>query len=430
MKQQPKQLPPLVDDVLFGLDHDLFEDPVGVSLLEIWHAGVADERITQMIQQRAHKERMRQAFSRVPFRTPKLSAGEIVLGLGLEQEKVIVPVQYLNAHALHVAGSGAGKTTRARFFALQVAPHVAGMWLVDLRKKEFRVLRPCLAKMGINLTIVPGQAMRLNPLQVPLGVEPAAWAVRAADMLVQILDLPPGASKIVQIQIFRLYEQSGVLTGAPLFPTLQDLLKAIESSREGHAQARLSVVASLQPVLLRLRDVLNWQVGWTTDELAQRHLVIELNGLGETDKNLILNYLVTAEFASRIARGVSNPRMDLWICCDEAQRLCSASAAGSHVSAIGDLIGLVRGTGIGLDLSVLSMSDLAPQVISNTATKVLGRCGSAGDYAAAGHAIGLTAEQIRWAQLNLSPGTFIGQVGEGTFRHPFVFRVPPMRFEP
>ena len=36
----------------------------------------------------------------------------------------------------------------------------------------------------------------------------------------------------------------------------------------------------------------------------------------------------------------------------------------------------------------------------------------------------VTADQIRWAQLNLTPGMFIGQVGEGPWRYPFVFRVP------
>ena len=40
--------------------------------------------------------------------------------------------------------------------------------------------------------------------------------------------------------------------------------------------------------------------------------------------------------------------------------------------------------------------------------------------------MGLSAEQTRWAQLNLKPGLFIGQVGEGNWRYPFVFRIPEM----
>ena len=45
-----------------------------------------------------------------------------------------------------------------------------------------------------------------------------------------------------------------------------------------------------------------------------------------------------------------------------------------------------------------------------------------------GHSMGLTAEQVRWAQHNLTPGLFIGQVGEGPWRYPFVFGVPQGQF--
>ncbi|MCP4377993.1 MAG: hypothetical protein GY794_17690, partial [bacterium] len=99
-----------------------------------------------------------------------------------------------------------------------------------------------------------------------------------------------------------------------------------------------------------------------------------------------------------------------------------------RTSAIADLIGLIRGTGIGLDLSVQSANGVLPQIISNTAAKVLGRCGSMADYSAAGGSMGLTAEQVRWAQMNLKPGVFIGQLGEGRWRYPFVFNVPLMKF--
>ena len=92
------------------------------------------------------------------------------------------------------------------------------------------------------------------------------------------------------------------------------------------------------------------------------------------------------------------------------------------------MVGLVRGSGIGLDFSLLSTNGLASGVPSNCATKIMGRCGSAADYTAAGHSMGLTAEQIEWCKLNLKPGTFVGQLGEGDWRYPFIFGVPQMKF--
>jgi hypothetical protein len=43
---------------------------------------------------------------------------------------------------------------------------------------------------------------------------------------------------------------------------------------------------------------------------------------------------------------------------------------------------------------------------------------------AAGNFIGLSKDQVAWAAHSLTPGTFIGQVSNGNFRHPFLFRMP------
>ena len=429
MRKNPESLSALLEDILYGLDHLLFEDEEGQALLRIWRAGVLDQRTTEMIRQRVARHRFQQALGGLPFRPPNLSQGELVLGSDVNGRRVHLVLQYLNAHSLTVAGSGAGKTMLARFKVLQVAPRVRGLWLWDLRKREFRVLRPYLARLGIDLIVVPGRTLRFNPLQLPAGVAPADWIPRVAEMLVEVLDLPPRASKLLQSHLFRLYRRFGVLEGHESYPTLFDLYEVIKKDRDANPQARLAVLDSLEPVLLSLGpEVLAYRYGWTTSELAQRHLAFELDGLAETDKNMVLNSLMLSEFTSRIARGISNPLMDLWICCDEAARLCGHSAGGAASSAIGSQIGLVRGTGIGLDLSVQGMGDILPPIVSNTATKILGRCGSLADYQAAGQSMGLTAEQIRWAQLHLQPGLFIGQLGEGPWRYPFVFQAPLLKF--
>ena len=197
---------------------------MGRAILNVYFAGVCDQRIAGMIQNRVRREKMRQAFRQMPFRASRLSQGELLFGIdALTGEPIRMPIQYLNAHTLTTGGSGCGKTTKAKFYILQISSNVVGMWLFDLRKREFRSLRPLLARVGIDLIVVPARMMRINPLQLPLGVEPASYVPRAASMLIQVLGLPARASKLLQTAVFKLYRRVGVMNGAKQFPTLFEL---------------------------------------------------------------------------------------------------------------------------------------------------------------------------------------------------------------
>ena len=420
-----EKLSPLAENILYCSDNELLEDELGTAFLAIFDARVCDKTIVDMIERRVSKHKFRQAFhGGPPFKAPKLASGDYIVGFGKSRQELRSRIQFLNAHSLTVAGSGAGKTTLSRFKILQIAKHVGGLFLFDLRKREFAVLKAPLVRFGIDLIVLPARKLKINPLQLPSGVVVSDWIPRVADMLVEVLELPPRASKLLQAKLFPIYRKFENRKNE--FPTLFDLFESIKRDKSSNHQARIAILDSLEPVLLSLGPgVLAYRYGWPSSELAKRCLVFELAGVSETDKNLLLNSLILSEFTSRIARGISNPKMDLWICLDEAQRICSST---DRTSAIADLIGLVRGTGIGLDLSVQSANGVLPQVISNTAVKVLGRCGSMADYSAAGGSMGLTAEQVRWAQMNLKPGVFIGQLGEGRWRYPFVFNIPLMNF--
>lgn len=415
------KLPKLVEDVVYAQQNRLLDDPVGRSAQVIVHCDVADDFIINLISNRVQRHRIAQAFVG-PIPTPRLNDGELVLGMSAQGKPIRMPVQFLNGHSLTVGGTGSGKTTKSRFLILQMARRLDGMWLFDFRKREYAILRPYLKRLGIDLTVIPGRSMRLNPLQVPDGVGAAEWAPRVADLLVQVLRLPPRATKLLHTSVFELFRRHGVFERSQSFPTTRELRKAIADQENANLPAKQAILDSLDPVLMSLGAALDYRRGWSVRELARRHLVFELGGLSEVDKDLILNTLVLSEFTSRLARGLSNSRMDLWICCDEAGRLVSAS---NHGNGIADLISLVRGTGVGLDLSVQS-ADLLPAVLSNTANKFVGRCGSAADYDLIGSAMGLTVEQRRWMALHLQPGMFVGQVGEGDWRQPFVLQIPPM----
>lgn len=416
-------LTPLIQDLLYAEDYRLLHDPVGQAVRRTIDAGVADDFICGQLRERVAKHKISQAFDG-PYRMPQLTDGDIAYGFDMHRKPILVPVQYFNGHSLCVAGSGAGKTVRSRWLALQIIPLVDGCWLFDFRKREFQILVPYLSRLGVELIDVGARQLRLNPLQLPDNVNPYEWASRAADLLVLILRLPARADKLVHTTLLELFESFGVMRGGTRFPTLFDLREAIACNERANPQARQAILDSLDPILLSLRDVLAYRKGWSTADLSKKHIVFELGEVAEADKDLILNTLIIQEFTSRVCRGISNPQMDLWISCDEAARLVSASSATGGLS---DLIGLVRGTGVGIDLSVQS-SDVAASILSNTALKSIGRCGSATDYDVVGSAMGLTADQRRYLTHTLIPGLFVGQVGEGDWRYPFLYRIPPMNF--
>lgn len=418
-------LPNQIRHLLYAQEHRLLDDGVGLAAIRAVWAGVADGFVDGLIRDRVRRHKVTQAFAG-PFPIPQLQHGDCVLGLDDQDRVLRSRIDWLNAHSLTLGSSGSGKTTRSRFMALQICPRIEGAWLFDFRKREYRALRPLLGRVGIDLLIVRARQLKLNPLQIPESVEPSDWAPRVSDMLVQVLGLPLRASKLLHATCIRMYDRLGVLCGSGHFPTLRELRETIAADGHANPQAKQAIVDSLDPILLSVGAVFDYRVGWSSDGLdglAHRHIVFELDGIAETEKDLILSTLVLPEFASRVARGVSNPgRMDLWICCDEAARLVSAA---NRTSGVADLIGLIRGTGIGLDLSVQS-SDIAPVILSNTASKFIGRCGSAADYDTISAALGLTPEQRVWMRRHLTPGVFIGQLGEGGWRQPFVMRVPPM----
>jgi len=413
--------------VLAGLKMGIFDDFEGRRLLECYQHGILDSFIVRRIERRVETALWRLAFSGSPFLPPKLYRGDFVFGYDQYGNLIRIYRQYLNAGMLTVAGTGAGKTNTSKFYAVQIGPYVRGMWLVDLRKREWRFLRLILARMGIDLKIVRCRKFRINPLQVPYGVEPIEYAAVAADFLVRVFNLPPRASILLKTTITKLYIADGILKGSQRYPTLFHLREAIHQDRQANPQARQAILDNLDEVLLALGpEILAYHRGWPVHELAQQHLVLELTGLPETGKDLILNYLITAESISRVARGISNPDMDLWISFDEGQRLFSQrkETASYGGNALIDLMGLVRGTGMGLAISVLTTNDLSVNIPNLTSTKVIGRCGSLAEYTTAGHFVGMNAEQIQWCVHHMVPGMFVGQVSEGHWRYPFLFTVP------
>jgi hypothetical protein len=415
---EPSQL---IKDVLYSMDHRLLDDPEGESITRIVRAGVAGEDvdIQKFLRDRVHSHKMDQLFAG-PFHLPETGGGDLWLGDDVRGRPVHIPAQVLGSHMFTLGTTGSGKTTLSLHLATQIARLVSGMLLIDLRKREYRKLVPWLAASGVCLLVVPARALRFNPLQVPEGVDPFHWAARISDLLIIVLRLPSRASKLLHVNLLTLYERFGMFAGRENYPTLFDLREGVAHDPKANPQARAAVLDALDPVLLSLHGVLRYRRGWAVCDLLRFRIVLELDSVGEVEKDLILSTLLLSEFTARIARGVSNRPMNVWIACDEAARLVSTAQRGN---GLGDLIGLVRGAGVGLSFGTQT-ADIAAAVLSNTATKFLGQCGSATDYDTFAATMGLTAEQRRALPHTLSAGVFLVHLALAEWRHPFLLRVP------
>lgn len=426
-KMHEEILSQLEKDILTGKKLGSFDDFKGQQLLKCFEHGIHDNFIINEILKRVRTAQRRIAQSGCPFLPAKLHHGNFIIGYDLWNNKLLTDVQYCNAHTLIVAGTGAGKTNLSKFRAIQIAPLVRGMWLIDIRKKEYRFLRPIFARMGIDLKIIRGHKFCLNPLEVPYGVKAPEYAAVISDLLVTVLNLPPRASILLKSTIIKLYHQYGILDGGEKFPTLFHLHKAISDDKNANPQARQATLDNIETILLELGpDMLAYHRGWSVNELAKQYLALEMSGLSEQSKELIILTLLMQEFISRIERGISNPFMDLYIAVDEAQKLfCQHRDSSSYGgNALIDFIGLVRGTGIGIEISVLTTHNLSISIPNLTATKIIGRCGSEQEYTTACHYAALNSEQIEWFAQHSVPGLFTAQLGEGNHRYPFLFRIP------
>jgi len=425
-----KILNDLDNKIIAGNRLGAFNDPLGQKLKLLYHKGILDPWTIGQINKRVDKQLRKEAFRTIPFKQPQLHLGQLILGADEKHHPIKSPIQYMNAGSLLVANTGSGKTTLVSYYAMQIAQYVRGLWLVDLRKKEFRLLKAEFASMGINLVIVRSRKFKINPLQVPYRVDPYEYASTIADVLVKVLNLPPRASVLLSSSIIKMYKEFNIFNGGQKYPTLFHLFEAVRNNKAANSQARQAILDNLEAILLAFgTEMLGYYRGWPVHELAKLHMAFELTGQPEAGKDLVLNYLVVAELISRISQGISNRPMDLWMSIDEGQRLFSQKkeSIGHGGNSITDLAGLVRGIGAGLFISVLTPDDLSNKIPAITSTKLMGRCGSIGDYNAAGQFIGLTQEQIIWFAHNVVPGMFVGQVGDGSYRYPFLLRVPKMK---
>lgn len=412
----------LLEDIAYGIQHDLWQDRLGRELLLGYEAGVRDPYVVGEICRRADSRRSQVALGRsMPFRRPHLGAGEIEIGTDSCGRSIRLLLAWLNAGMLICGNTGASKSNFIKFLVRQIT-RLSAVWVSDMYKQEMRHLRALLWPK-VDLIVLRPSRMKLNLLQAD--GDPRLHLAMILDVLRRVLDLPGRAMAIVRSVCHQLYLQFGVYVGSPRgWPTLFDVYERIHAAADLNAAAREAILDRLGAFLVALTPQVGaYRVGWRPSDLAGFRIVFEKRGESELVKSAQLNYLLFSVMYHRIEYGVANTPLNLVIAFEDAQRFFDDRVAEREMTPLDEVAGLIRGSGVSLWCSCQSMAGLSKGLIPNLATKIMGRLGSHQDYQQLGADMAMNPEQIAWAKLNLRPGRLVCQLAEGPWRLPFVARV-------
>ncbi len=428
MSQSRDSKDPLLSEIVWGLERDLFDDEVGQGLVRAWSAGAADKIVTNLIQNRVNRFRIRELLGdSIPFRKPRLNSGEIHLGTAIPGGDVRIPMQDFASGLLLVSQSGGGKTTFVHFLAFQLIVAGCNVWICDMYKAQIRSLQYALARQSSSIVILRPSDWRINPLQ-PSGVHPRTHLNTIVDLLARILGVPPRARMILNQGCQSLYDRFGIWESESKkeYPCLFDLYEWVRTKQGLNAAARDSILDRMASLLLSLTpQVAAYSRGWDYLDLAHHSIVFEMRGAAENIKQLLLEPAMFSVMQSRVEHGIPNAPLSLFTLLEDGQRFLNEDQAVSgSITPLTELAGVIRGAGLGLGILVQSVHSLSKSLIPNLSIKLFGRLGSDDDYRAmAGH-LGMSQKQLSWVRKHLKTGMFAGQIATSDWREPFIFRAP------
>ena len=342
-----------------------------------------------------------------------------------------VPLETLNRHAFVTGATGAGKSQTVRHMLEQLAR--AGIrWLaIEPVKSEYAAMAGRIAQTGQVTVINPA-----DPAAVPLSVNPLApepgYPVQAHIDMVRALflaafDAHEPFPQIISQALQRAYEACGwdPVTGGgqpwalagPVVPTLAQLQRAALEVIEdvGYGRELQADVRGFVDVRLRSLRVGSagrfFEGGHPADigELLRHNVVLAIEDVAnDEDKAFLIGTLIIriVEHLRLRARAGLDGGLRHVIVIEEAHRLLRAEregASGHAVELFASMLAEIRAYGEGIVVAEQIPAKLVPDVVKNTALKVLHRLPAHDDRQVVGAAMNLDDDQSRQV-VSLRPG--------------------------
>ncbi|MGE3620500.1 MAG: ATP-binding protein [Acidimicrobiia bacterium] len=365
---------------------------------------------------------------------PGVVLGTVLDEAGVEAGELALSPASLNRHVFVCGATGSGKSQTIRHL-LEQATRRGLPWLaVEPAKAEYASMATRLADQGAEVVVVrPGDPDRppagFNPLEPQPGFPLQTHIDLLRALFLAAFEAQEPLPQILATALKRAYEEQGWDValgeparpgGRPRHPTLGDLQRVAEQvvDEVGYGKEVADNVRGFIRVRLaslRLGTTGRFFEGGHPLDLGRLHranVVLEIEDIGDdADKAFFMGaVLVQLTEHLRVShRSGTAPRgLRHLTVIEEAHRLLRqpgpGAGAGAHaVETFASLLAEVRAYGEGLVIAEQIPSKLVPDVIKNTAVKVVHRLPAGDDRDRVGATMNVDAAQSR-ALVSLVPG--------------------------
>ncbi|MFK4085205.1 ATP-binding protein [Kribbella sp. NPDC020789] len=367
---------------------------------------------------------------------PPLELGQVLDRTGAEVGPATVSRQTLNRHTFVCGATGAGKSQTVRHLLTEATRNDLRWLAVEPAKAEYARMATRLTGLGAEVIVIrPG-----DPKVAPAGfnpLEPAkGFPLQTHIDLLRALFLAAFEShepfpQILSTALVRSYEELGWdLTlsepvdkrAKPRYPTLGDLQRVAgqvvaDIGYGKEAAADVSGFIKVRLSSLRLGTTGRFFEGGHPlqfDQLRRHNVVLEIENVGDDADKAFLMGAVLIQLSEylrmRDKENAGKSRaLDHLTVIEEAHRLLrrtepgSAGPASKAVEMFASLLAEVRAYGEGLIIAEQIPGKLTPEVIKNTAAKIVHRLPAQDDRDAVGATMNLDEPQSRYV-VTLEPG--------------------------
>jgi energy-coupling factor transporter ATP-binding protein EcfA2 len=318
----------------------------------------------------------------------------------------------LTRHVLVVGQSGSGKTTLLRNLMWELEEP---FWAFDL-KQDYRHLA-----REQDVLVLPWSELKFNPLRPPRGVSPMRWAQVFSEIFCHATALLSGSKNYVLKQVVRLYKLYSLFNEvSEPFPSLFELEMSLREDSINYVRKqsdyRDTVMNRLEAFNLVGNSVFNCSTGYQPEDLLDRDVVFEFDGLNRDLQNFIMEALFAHVYEYRLAQGQRGEGLNHVFFLDEGKQVFSVYKERQDASGLPEIDRLtakMREFGEGLVVADQEASKLTESIKANTHTKFLLPTAGGKQFDSVAETMNLDENQRRYAR-DLDVGGAVLQVGSGS----------------